>query len=321
MKHAHFRLTSLGYLFMVAFLLFSSVICGQSKLIRKFEHHFSHVWTKKGVKFEKFEDELGEHAYRVSRTKKPLLVLVHGFGMQSELAFFKNKALLNDYDLLMPDLLWHGQSKLYETEDNSIQSQVDHLYQIISSEKITEPFVLVGHSYGGIVSAYFAEQHPELVQKLILYDSPACCYSLEIANQHAQKLGVENVQELLAPTSDASAKANLATAFHHVPWYFKLKVVYRKSVRPKGVETLDAFVLRYLFENSEELQQHHFTWTMPVYLIWGKFDGLIPLSIQESIAQEHQIPKDHCFVLNKSAHAGNYEQHRKFNNFIRSVAQ
>jgi len=321
MKHSLSISNHIGYLFLVAFLLFSNVTWSQAKLIKKFEQHFSHVWTKKGVKFEKFEDELGEHAYRVSRTKKPLLVLVHGFGMQSELAFFKNKALLKDYDLLMPDLLWHGQSKLYDTVDNSIQSQVDHLYQILLNEKITEPFTLVGHSYGGIVSSYFAEQHPELVKNLVLYDSPACCYSLDIANEHAKNMGVENVQELLAPTSDASAKANLATAFHNVPWYFKLKVVYSKSVRQKGAKTLDAFVLRYLFENSEELKQHHFTWSMPVYLIWGKYDKLIPLSIQESIAQAHQIPKDHCFVLNKSAHAGNYEQARKFNNFIRSVAQ
>jgi pimeloyl-ACP methyl ester carboxylesterase len=321
MKHTLFRLTHSGYLFLVAFLLFSNISNSQSKLIKRFEQHFSRAWAKKGVAFKKFEDENGEHAYRISRTKKPLLVLVHGFGMQSELAFFKNKALLQDFDLLMPDLLWHGQSKLYETEDNSIQSQVDHLYQIILNEKITEPFVLVGHSYGGIVSSYFAEQHPELVKKLVLYDSPACCYSLEIANKHAQKMGVENVQELLAPTSDAAAKANLATAFHHVPWYFKLKVVYRKSVRPKGVETLDAFVLRYLFENAEELEQHHFNWKMPVYLIWGKYDELIPLSTQEAISNSHQIPKEHCFVLNKSAHAGNYEQPRKFNNFIRSVAQ
>jgi len=321
MKQTSYNQIRIGCLLWVAFLLFSSITWGQSKIVKKYEQHFSKVWTRKGVKFEKFADENGEHAYRISRNKKPLLVLVHGFGMQSELAFFANKALLKDYNVLMPDLLWHGQSRLYENEDNSIQSQVDHLYQIILNEKISEPFVLVGHSYGGIVSSYFAEQHPDLVKSLVLYDSPACCYSLDIANQHAQKMGVENVQELLAPTSEASAKANLATAFHRVPWYFKLKVVYSKSIREKGKSSLDAFVLSYLFENAEELKQHHFNWSMPVYFIWGKYDQLIPLSTQESIASSHQIPNEHCFVLKKSAHAGNYDQPRKFNNIIRTIAK
>jgi pimeloyl-ACP methyl ester carboxylesterase len=49
-----------------------------------------------------------------------------------------------------------------------MQQEIDAIIEQIGD--ITEPFHLIGHSYGGAVATYFAKQYPDRVKSLIVYE-------------------------------------------------------------------------------------------------------------------------------------------------------
>lgn len=54
----------------------------------------------------------------------------------------------------------------------SVKSESEAIKATLDSLHVTQPIVLVGHSYGGVVAFDFAMRHPELVQSLVLVEAP-----------------------------------------------------------------------------------------------------------------------------------------------------
>ncbi len=52
----------------------------------------------------------------------------------------------------------------------TIPNQVSELKSILDKENISPPYVLVGHSLGGLITRYFASQYPDEVVGLLLLD-------------------------------------------------------------------------------------------------------------------------------------------------------
>ena len=52
----------------------------------------------------------------------------------------------------------------------TIDRVTDELYNILIKEKITGPYVLVGHSYGGAVMHYFTHKYPKEIAGLVFVD-------------------------------------------------------------------------------------------------------------------------------------------------------
>ncbi|MDQ0268164.1 alpha/beta fold hydrolase [Cytobacillus purgationiresistens] len=57
------------------------------------------------------------------------------------------------------------------TAVRNADSVVSELSEMIRLLRVTEPVVLIGHSYGGLCAQYFTKRHPEKVAGLILVDS------------------------------------------------------------------------------------------------------------------------------------------------------
>lgn len=57
------------------------------------------------------------------------------------------------------------------TATRTAQDAVDDLRVVITSAGLDEPFVLVGHSFGGFVVRLYAEQHPDDVAGMVLVDA------------------------------------------------------------------------------------------------------------------------------------------------------
>jgi pimeloyl-ACP methyl ester carboxylesterase len=51
------------------------------------------------------------------------------------------------------------------------QDEIDDLQRLLVAAHITPPYVLVGHSYGGILVRLFARQHPEEAAGVVLVDA------------------------------------------------------------------------------------------------------------------------------------------------------
>jgi pimeloyl-ACP methyl ester carboxylesterase len=95
----------------------------------------------------------------------PVLCLIHGHGVDASIWDGIYADLVLDTQVLKPDFA-------HLTNHKTIEAYAEDLYARLQDAQI-ESVVLVGHSMGGYMALAFAEQHPEMVQGLILYHSTA----------------------------------------------------------------------------------------------------------------------------------------------------
>lgn len=92
-------------------------------------------------------------------------------------------ALEGSYDLLMPDLPFHGQTgDLPDAARHSHDETSEMLRELV--ETTCEPPVnVVGHSYGGACAITFVLQHPDLVNRVLLIEPSVPTVLLEAGEQ------------------------------------------------------------------------------------------------------------------------------------------
>lgn len=64
-----------------------------------------------------------------------------------------------------------GSSDLVEVERRTSQDVVDDLHNLLSAASIEGPYILVGHSFGGINVRLYRDQHPDDVVGMVLVDA------------------------------------------------------------------------------------------------------------------------------------------------------
>ena len=97
---------------------------------------------------------------------KPLIIL-HGLFGSSDNWLTHAKKLADYFKVYLVDLRNHGHSPW--SDDFSYQIMADDLHQLVTTEKLTD-FILMGHSMGGKTAMRYAQQHEELLEKLIIVD-------------------------------------------------------------------------------------------------------------------------------------------------------
>jgi pimeloyl-ACP methyl ester carboxylesterase len=256
------------------------------------------------------------HASDKDRAK---LVLVHGYGASGIGQYYRSAIELNEHcDVILPDLLYCGKST-GDGVDYSIGAQVEHLRLLLDSLKVDEPVYLIGNSYGGIVSAYFADRYPEKVKKLVIYDAPVNAYRLSYADSLAKSLKVPSVFELLAPTNIDENKKSLDLVFFdqpYIPRFLRRQMVKYGSVPARPTQLN---LLNHLTEREKQFNEYYFNWKMPVYLCWGEYDRLIPLETCYAIMQRYQIPAHRLHIFKDAAHAPNVEYPAEFVKYVLGV--
>eukprot|EP00850_Spirogloea_muscicola_P013211 SM000088S23752 [mRNA] locus=s88:469039:471916:+ [translate_table: standard] len=102
---------------------------------------------------------------------KPVLVMVHGYGAAQGFFFRNFDALADHFRVHAIDQLgWGGSSRpafVCKSTEETESWFVDSLEDWRKAKGI-DKFVLLGHSFGGYISARYALKHPERVQRLIL---------------------------------------------------------------------------------------------------------------------------------------------------------
>lgn len=97
------------------------------------------------------------------------MVLLHGFTEANTSWFELARSLEKEYDLILPDLLGHGNSdRLTAGERVDLQQDLAELIAGLGVQKTA----LLGHSLGALTAAQFAARNPGRVEALILADIP-----------------------------------------------------------------------------------------------------------------------------------------------------
>lgn len=102
----------------------------------------------------------------------PAVVLIHGIASSS--VTFENLVPLieQSHRVISIDLLGFGQSPAPDAATFTIEEHVDSLARTLDSLNLREPFVLVGHSMGGLIATRYAATEKGRLRKLVLVSPP-----------------------------------------------------------------------------------------------------------------------------------------------------
>lgn len=123
----------------------------------------------------------------------PLVVLLHGFGMDSHIWDRIIPGLNEQFCYLLPDIPGSGQSDLpkewtIEFLAKGIHALID---EVIGDKK--EQVALVGHSMGGYIGLALAEKYPEKIKALTLFHSTT--YADDPAKIEARKKSIDFIEQ------------------------------------------------------------------------------------------------------------------------------
>jgi pimeloyl-ACP methyl ester carboxylesterase len=99
------------------------------------------------------------------------IVLVHCFTCAIDWWDRVMPALSKDHHVIAVDLLGHGGSEK-PGSGYSIPSQADLVAQALGELGVDRPVEAVGHSLGGSVVTALAQEHPQLVDRVVIVDTP-----------------------------------------------------------------------------------------------------------------------------------------------------
>ncbi len=95
------------------------------------------------------------------------IVFVHGFGGKAEQWQYQMQKFALDHRVVALDMRGHGLSDKPSSGYDMERIQHD-LETALTQLKVSAPFILIGHSFGGALVTDYAVNHPENVEKLIL---------------------------------------------------------------------------------------------------------------------------------------------------------
>jgi pimeloyl-ACP methyl ester carboxylesterase len=226
------------------------------------------------------------HFFEAGEAGGTPLLLVHGLGARGEDWAPMIPALAaKSFHVYVPDLLGYGRSA-HPDVSYSISMEEAAVVQFMQAVHLAHADV-GGWSMGGWVTLKLALDHPEMVDRLVVYDSAGIYFPATFDPElftPADVAGVRRLAAMLTPKPrempDFVAKAALRKLQGNA-W------VIRRSMRSMtdGHDLLD-----FRLNNMQ----------VPTLIVWGAQDALIPLSTGETMHQD--IPHSVLNVMEGCGH-------------------
>jgi len=199
------------------------------------------------------------------------VVLIHGLGSEAQqdwvaLAPYLVRA---GYHVYAMDLLGYGRSAKPSELTYSIREEAKFVESFLDANHLAA-VALGGESMGGWIAATVALDRPDLVKRLMLFDSAGMKFQLSFDQAIFTPQTNEQVDQLMAvvtpnaPRLPQFVKADFVRKAKHDGW-----VVQR--------------ALASMTSGADDLDEKFSALKMPLLIVWGKDDVLTPLSLGESM--------------------------------------
>jgi pimeloyl-ACP methyl ester carboxylesterase len=234
----------------------------------------------------------------------PPVILVHGFGASAYSWRFLGPALAQDHRVFTLDLKGFGFSDKPADGKYAISDQADLVAAFIRTRDLHD-LVVVGHSMGGGVTlmTYFKvrEDDPARIKKLVLIDSAGYPQKMPWFIRFARIPLFNTVgTRLLSPRFAAGLV--LRKCYYHKDKITEAQIdayAYYGSL-PGAREAVVATAQQIVPEDIEAVTTQYRTIKVPVLVIWGAEDEVVPLSVGWNFKRD--IPGSELVILPKCGH-------------------
>jgi pimeloyl-ACP methyl ester carboxylesterase len=237
--------------------------------------------------------------------------MIHGFRGTHHGLLLIAKYLKGSANIIIPDLPGFGRGAHLKSYD--LDSYVEWLHRFITKQGLRTTPILLGHSFGSIVSAAYAVKYPKTIRKLVLVN-PIGAPALEGPNKVMTNLAIfyykvgaklpeklahswlasKPVVRIMSVTMAKTHDKGLRTFIHHQHDRYFSRFHSAQSV----LEGFTTSVSHNVGEFAKKI-------TTPTLLIAGSLDDITPLSAQYGLVKK--FPKGRLKVINNVGHLTHYE--------------
>lgn len=197
------------------------------------------------------------------------IVLVHGLGDRDEAWAPMLKRLKRaGFHVYAPDLLGYGRSPQPQDGDYSISGQTKFVYDFIQSLGLQKTDI-GGWSMGGWIALKLALDHPELIDRVVVYDPAGLRFELNEPRKLFEPQTTDDVQRLFS-VMEPDAKP--------IPMYVRRDLL-------REIQNIQWTIDKNLSSMNENdlLEPRLPSLREPLLIVWGADDRLIPLSVGEQM--------------------------------------
>ena len=182
----------------------------------------------------RYADNDGVRIHYVTAGEGPLVLFIHGFPDQWYAWRHQMAALAGDYTVAAISLRGYNRSDkpqgVEAYEIGPLTADVASVIRGIGRESA----VIVGHDWGGIVSWFFGERYPEMIDALVIYNRPhPGPRSREMALSNEQKRRSGYIARFTTTTGDLGGMDPAQMAGRRVdpgdPWHARYLEAFQRS--------------------------------------------------------------------------------------------
>lgn len=224
-------------------------------------------------------------AFRIAGSG-PALLLIHGIGDNSVAWEPVHSRLARRFTVIAPDLLGHGQSDKPRA-DYSVAAYANGMRDLLSVLGFDQVTVM-GHSLGGGVAMQFAYQFPQMVERLILVGAGGVTKDVNIALRLASLPGGGGALGLLRlplvlPALQLAGQiletvAGSTGMARDIPNGLRILADLPEPTASAAFTRTLRAVVDWRGQVVTMLDRCYLTESVPVQLVWGDQDIVIPVS-------------------------------------------
>ena len=276
--------------------------------------------------FEEWQIDLHGHRaiYRIAGNGPPV-VLIHGMMNSSRHWEEVAKRLADDYTVVAPDLIGHGDSAT-PRGDYSLGAHAASIRDMLSSIGI-ERATLVGHSLGAGVAMQFFYQFPQRVERMVLVSAGGL--GREVAPM-LRSAALPGASGLLWAAAHPRVLGALRAGGDRLDARREGSGVYLKAIaralrpleepgaREAFLQTLRA-VIDVRGQRVSAVDRLYLLRSLPTLIVWGERDNTIPL--EHGRAAHEAIPGSRFETLPRPAHFPHLEDPEGLARVLRDFLQ
>jgi pimeloyl-ACP methyl ester carboxylesterase len=198
------------------------------------------------------------------------LVLVHGLADRDESwAPMLERLKRSGFHVYAPDLLGYGRSPKPADSDYSISTQEEFVADFIQAIGLQKPSV-GGWSMGGWIVLKLALDHPDMVNRVVIYDSAGIRHQVTGGPQvfhPTTEADLQHLANLLEPNAKPLPRFVLRDAMRHMS--------EGQWVVDRSMDSMES--------GKDLLDTRLSGLTEPLLIVWGSDDQLLPVSVGQEV--------------------------------------